>query len=237
MRYIQKNAEPQFFSAWKQNFYNMNRRQAVYDDLKSTNIYMLLKESLIREQGYICCYCEKRIGVEKYFMDCDIEHFMPRHPDRRYLTPSECEACKNAQMDYGNLMASCKGAWQDSLDHCNHKKDNWFNFRTCVSPTEKRIESLFGFSTEGKMFPIDGNESGRDMQEHINLNSDILKKQRRDAYITVLEQEFDEDELLDDRTYISDTIQEYREMRDGKYSEFSSMIVYCLENFFSREVL
>lgn len=71
----------------------------------------------------------------------------------------------------------------------------------------------------------------------MNLNSDILKQQRRAAYITVLEQEFDEEELLQDEDYINDTIREYREMREGKFYEFGSMIVYCLENFFQREVL
>ena len=53
----------------------------------------------------------------------------------------------------------------------------------------------------------------------------------------VLEQEFDEEELLQDADYIDDTIREYREMREGKFYEFGSMIVYCLENYFQREVL
>ena len=53
----------------------------------------------------------------------------------------------------------------------------------------------------------------------------------------VLEQEFDEEELLQDADYIDDTIREYREMREGKLYEFGSMIVYCLENYFQREVL
>lgn len=237
MRCIQKKAEPHTFKVWKQKFVKIHGRQPKYDDLKGTDMYLLLKEALLKEQGYVCCYCEKRIGIEPYYTDCDIEHFMPRHPERKVLTALECQICENAQMEYHNLMASCKGEWQDSLDHCNHKKDNWFNFRTCVSPTDKKIEQIFGYSTGGKMFPIDGNEYGRDMQEHLNLNSDILKQQRRAAYITVLEQEFDEEELLQDEDYINDTIREYREMREGKFYEFGSMIVYCLENFFQREVL
>ena len=53
----------------------------------------------------------------------------------------------------------------------------------------------------------------------------------------VLEQEFDEEELLQDADYIDDTIREYREMREGKFYEFGSMMVYCLENYFQREVL
>lgn len=232
MHYIQKRAEPEFFKMWKQNFYRTNGGMPVYDDLKGTELYVRLKESLTEEQGYLCCYCEKYIGTRAYYTDCDIEHFMPRHPDKRYLNNAECLICESAQLDYSNMMASCKGEEQDWLNHCNHKKDNWYNFKTCISPTDEKIKSIFGYSTEGKMFPIDGNEFGSDMQKHLNLNSEILKRQRREAYLTVIEQEFDDDELLTDMEYISATIQEYNEMHDGKYHEFSSMITYCLENFF-----
>ena len=57
-----------------------------------------------------------------YATDCDIEHFMPRHPDKRYLTAVECAVCENAQLDYQNIMVSCKGEPQDWIAHCNHKK-------------------------------------------------------------------------------------------------------------------
>ncbi|MDE7479103.1 MAG: TIGR02646 family protein, partial [Lachnospiraceae bacterium] len=166
MRHIQKTSEPQFLRKWKQNFVKINGRQPLYDDLRGTDIYLRLKESLIQEQGYLCCYCEKYIGTNVYYTDCDIEHFMPRHPDKRYLTSTEISTCENAQLDYTNMMASCKGEWQDSLDHCNHKKDNWFNFKTCISPTDEKIKAVFGYSTEGKVFPINGNQFGSDMQKH-----------------------------------------------------------------------
>ncbi len=51
-------------------------------------------------------YIQKRVEPEFFNnTDCDIEHFMPRHPDHRYLTRSECMICENAQMDYRNIMA------------------------------------------------------------------------------------------------------------------------------------
>ena len=42
---------------------------------------------------------------------------------------------------------------------------------------------------------------------------------------------------MQDADYIDDTIREYREMREGKFYEFGSMMVYCLEHYFQREVL
>ena len=44
-----------------------------------------------------------------------------------------------------------------SLDHCNHKKDNWFDFSLCVSPVENEIESLFGFRCDGKIYALGSN--------------------------------------------------------------------------------
>ena len=122
MRYIQKKAEPEFFKIWKQDFCQVYGNQPKYDDLKGTSTYVSLKKSLLEEQGYLCCYCEKRIGTNMYATDCDIEHFMPRHPDKRYLTAVECAVCENAQLDYQNIMVSCKGEPQDWIAHCNHKK-------------------------------------------------------------------------------------------------------------------
>lgn len=108
MRQIRKNPEPDHFY-WKMDYKSRNGREAVYDDLKGTQEYFLLKKNLLEEQGYICCYCEKRIGQEGNLSDCDIEHFMPRHPDSRTLSVQECAICKDAQLAYTNLFASCKG--------------------------------------------------------------------------------------------------------------------------------
>ena len=152
MRQIIKNCEPGHFSKWKSDFKALNGRDATYEDLKGTDEYFRLKKSLIEEQGFICCYCEKRIGQKRDLSDCDIEYFMPRHPDTRILSTKECELCTNAQMEYSNLFASCKGEFADSADHCNHKKDNWFDFKSCISPCDSKINGLFGFKLKGTMF-------------------------------------------------------------------------------------
>lgn len=231
MRHIQKRNEPVHFTDWKNRFRAANGRAAEYEDLKGTAQYWKLKKALVEEQGYICCYCEKYIGKTSSLDDCEIEHFMPRHPDRRYLTNTQCSVCSSAQMDYMNLLASCKGEQMDSEDHCNHKKDNWYDFEHCISPTDGRIEEIFYFSTNGKILPVNENQTGKKMLEHMNLNSNSLIEQRKAAYDTVLEQEFDEDELLDDRGYVYQTIQEYKQRNNGKYHEFCSMITYCLEHY------
>ncbi|MBR5509859.1 MAG: hypothetical protein IKV59_07380 [Lachnospiraceae bacterium] len=230
MHKIIKQSEPDHFRLWKQNFRNVNGRDAVYDDLMETSEYGMLKNSLLEEQGYICCYCEKAIG-RGGMRDCNIEHFMPRHPDSRFLSSQECEQCKNAQMDYANLFASCLGEHAYSADHCNHKKDNWFDFEVCVSPAEDEIETLFGFRADGKIFAIGSNKKGEELRRHLGLDSYVLNEQRKAAYDTVMEIEFGSDELLDDVSYIADTISFYKQKDErGYYTPFCSMITYCLQH-------
>ena len=230
MRQIRKNPEPDHFVYWKMDYKSRNGREAVYDDLKGTQEYFLLKKNLLEEQGYICCYCEKRIGQEGNLSDCDIEHFMPRHPDSRTLSVQECAICKDAQLAYTNLFASCKGESADGTDHCNHKKDNWFSFKDCISPTDPEIVGLFGFKQSGEIFVL--NPAGVEMLKHLNLNSYILEQQRKIAFFTMLEIEFEDEDLLRDEEYIEAVIGDYDNMQNGKYPEFCTMITYCLRKYY-----
>lgn len=229
MRQIRKNPEPSHFVRWKADFKAANGRDATYNDLES-RAYVRLKKSLLEEQGYICCYCEKRIGKEPYMTDCDIEHFMPRNPDKKYLTQAECDYCRAAQMEYSNLFVSCKGENAYSTDHCNHKKDNWFDFAKCISPTDVRIRDLFGFKLNGRIFSK--TSLGKEMENHLNLNSYILVEQRKAALDTVLDIEFEDEDLFDNRDYVEAVAEDYDDKQAGKYEEFCSMITYCLRQYY-----
>lgn len=230
MRRIEKGNEPNHFRIWKQRFWEENGRNPQYSDLQGTEEYVKLKLELLKEQGNICCYCEKRIGL--FPGDSDIEHFMPRNPDVHRLDVEECRICREAQLDYDNMFASCVGDEAVSLDHCNHKKDNWYDFEKCVSPKDEEIKGLFGFRLNGKMISINNNSKAEAMKKHLNLNTYVLKEQRKTAYDTVMEIEFPEETLREDEEYIEETIHYYEE-RDGEgdYEPFCSMITYCLRNY------
>ena len=71
MKQITKSTEPPEFADWKSvdkmaHRPNWNR---VSSELKT-----VIHESLMREQGFICCYCESRIAMD----DSHVEHFRPR---------------------------------------------------------------------------------------------------------------------------------------------------------------
>lgn len=61
-----------------------------------------LKQSLLREQGFVCCYCGRRIFNDH---NTQIEHLEPKHLFKN----------RNKIYDYDNLMASCYGSSQDVI--------------------------------------------------------------------------------------------------------------------------
>ncbi|MCI7789376.1 MAG: TIGR02646 family protein [Lachnospiraceae bacterium] len=231
MRQIHKKMEPSHFTNWKNHFKAITGNTANYDDLHGPHgngEYLKLKRSLVEEQGFICCYCERRIGLDQYLQDCDIEHFMPRHPENS-MPSAQKAVCINAQMDYSNLFASCKGELADFTDHCNHKKDNWFDFKECISPLEDEIKDIFGFKLNGEIYAL--GSRGSEMLNHLNLNSYTLQEQRKEAYFSALEQEFEDEDLLNDEEYIEATMELYDNMNMGKYEQFCSMITYCFKHY------
>ena len=90
MKHIQKSKPPDDFTNWK-NLANENWQPSWknFQKPQKTSVH----KSLLKEQGFICCYCGRRIIL----LDSHIEHFKPRN---KYL---------DLQLDYANLIASCQG--------------------------------------------------------------------------------------------------------------------------------
>ena len=64
------------------------------------------------------------------------------------------------------------------------------------------------------------------------MDSYVLKEQRKAALDTVLNIEFENEDLLNDRDYMEAVVGDYDSMQDGKFAEFCSMITYCLREYF-----
>lgn len=71
MKYIEKQQEPCVFTNWKAQA--NDDWQPKYEYL-SGEIKKAVKDTLMSEQGYICCYCERRLTKS----DSHIEHFRPQ---------------------------------------------------------------------------------------------------------------------------------------------------------------
>ncbi|MCC5808693.1 MAG: TIGR02646 family protein [Opitutales bacterium] len=135
MKHIAKQVEPSAFADWKAR---VNQDwQPTYDDLRGAP-KIAVKAALMEEQGYICCYCERRLTDE----DSHIEHFKPQSDHS--VDP----------LDYSNLLCSC----QDQIKkgeprHCGNLKDHWFDPVLLISPLDGDCENRFSFTGDGRIVP------------------------------------------------------------------------------------
>lgn len=212
MKTIYKNDEPQEILQWKSKFKNKNGRVPRYSDLNEVENLphkIFLKNSLISEQGHICCYCCKPIDTK----NSHIEH----------IRPKERNEYRAISLEYENLLASCQG-YHDREENCGHSKDNAFNEELFVSPLEENCESLFEFSDRGKIKAVDGNERAGYTIELLNLDTEQLDAARTEAmWVSGAMDELTEDEcqkLLDKFENVDER---------GRYAGFSDAIVYQLK--------
>jgi uncharacterized protein (TIGR02646 family) len=215
VKHIRKEKEPRAFTDWK----NLGNEEwqptytALSDQPKSE-----LHDALLREQGYICCYCQR--GVTKD--DSHIEHFRSQ---RHY--PEQ-------ELDYTNLHASCQGIHDKSAPlHCGHAKGqnpapNTDDEGLIISPLDRYCEGYFRFSGVGEILPSDEPDRKERALRTIailQLDNSRLTAQRRKAFDAVLS-------LIDgaDFDIIEAEIKNYQKRNaERRFEPFCAAIVYLLK--------
>ena len=83
-----------------------------------------LKESLLKEQGYLCAYCMSRISEDTM----KVEHWHPQKSDTegQELSAEEKENERLLSIDYKNMLAVCIGneGHPKKEQHCDTRKGN-----------------------------------------------------------------------------------------------------------------
>jgi len=158
LRRIRKGREPK---SWAE--YRLSTPGASFDDAPKEE----LRRALLAEQGFLCCYCMRRIDE----LATRIEHRVPRNDDN--------------QFDYRNLLAACQGGEGERRDeaelHCDVHKHN---DEITVDPTDasRDVEELLRYSLSGAIECAD-EAVRRDIDVTLNLNLGWLK----DARLEVLD--------------------------------------------------
>ncbi len=222
MKKIEKGKSPEWFEKWKQEYFDRIGSSPRYIDLEGED-RVRLRDQLIKEQGYICCYCMRRIST----YDSHIEHFKPRHP------------YTDLELDYYNMFASCtpqKDVIKESLLHCDAKKQDWFSGEM-PGLTDASIEECIKYNIDGRVSSYHDRKDPRsntewEMIEHLGLNAPFLVRNRRRAICN--------SELTDDESKYEYSQEDWTNLIDyfmtrhsGKYEEFCNMFVQII----SRECL
>jgi uncharacterized protein (TIGR02646 family) len=172
MKHIIKQSEPIEFSEWKQQ---ANEDWQPTYDILGGDVKKSVKVSLMEEQGYICCYCERRLEIN----DSHIEHFQPQH-----------DPAVDA-LDYSNILCSC----QDRLEkgeprHCGNLKGDWFDRTLLISPLEPSCKKRFHFNGDGTIRPTNAeDQAAATTIEKLGLDLPILNDLRNQAIEPFLDPE------------------------------------------------
>jgi uncharacterized protein (TIGR02646 family) len=168
-----KNKEPEWFIDWKKG--DSEDWAPSFAALRTDN-KTKLKQSLIEEQGYLCCYCGKRIHSD----NSHIEHFKPQSTN------------KESELEYNNLLVSCiklppkknnlsssslKKQPKTFITQCGFAKSNHLDKELCISPLDDDCESYFKYDLSGQI--SSSNDKGQYMITLLNLNSLNLSQSRK----------------------------------------------------------
>ncbi len=209
MRHIVKGDEPKLFQDWKA--LANEDWQPSYDSLQNPE-KKDLHRALLKEQGFVCCYCGREIELG----NSHIEHFRPQY------------AFESLELDYQNLHASCIRECDPEMPlHCGHHKGEWFNEELAISPLESDCESRFSYTLDGSIYPTDETDyPASSMIENINLYIAYLENRREETLKGV----FDEDFLL---TFTNEELAtlttQFRTMKYGRHEAFGHVVARYAE--------
>ena len=203
MKYIQKESEPQEFTDWKNQ--ENSDWSPTWDNLGGS-VKQAVKQALMTEQGYICCYCEDRLKNDNYH----IEHFQPKSDP--VIDP----------LDFSNLLCSCqKDLKKQEPVHCGKLKGDWFDEKQLISPLDPTCEERFAFTADGWIQPADDRDEGAITTiEKLGLNIPKLRDLRQNAIEPFIDPSLSDEDL-------EDSVKNYLKFDNfGQFNPFWTTIRY-----------
>lgn len=201
MKKINKGIEPSEWVAHR------NTKGAVYEAIPE------LRKSLLREQGYLCAYCMRRItisdgtNVEK----TRIEHILSRenHPEQ--------------QLSYLNMVLCCDGKINSS-EHCDVlKKSHDLSFDLFSEP----FFNTLSYQSKDGLIKSSNQTYNTEINDILNLNNNLLKANRHSALNGVIH-------FLKQKGWkkaeINKQLDSWESMdRDGKYNPYCGIVTWFLK--------
>ncbi|NJO16054.1 MAG: TIGR02646 family protein [Thioploca sp.] len=211
MKPIQKSKEPASLLAHRKQIHSN------YDNYPNKDE---LRDYLLAEQGYICCYCMQRIKKETM----KIEHWQPQS---KY---------QEKQLDYQNLLAACQGnaGKPKQLQHGDtHKGEQ----EITINPINNLLEPI-KYRKDGRIYSDDHNIN-QDLNNVLNLNTQTLVNNRAEII----------DEVIQDLTKIKGKqaawsvndvkreLQKYEAKNAaGEYEPYCQAVIYFLNKRFAKQL-
>lgn len=214
MKFIAKQTPPTIFLQ-----YIKNNPTATYSMFrKGKRRYKETKQSLLEEQGYICCYCGRRIDYE----GSQIEHIFSKGT----------AAYKKLQLDYEtNMVACCDGGKKERSEGTINKE-----YLYCeavkgdkilpINPLTIECERKFLFDENGDIIGV--SKDAEVTIEMLNLTSPVITNKRKAAIKYYIDYP------------VSDWDAEYMRLSKkdalGRFEEFCFVLQRYIEIFHGKEL-
>ena len=214
MRFILKREEPRSLREYRAV------PGAIYNGPNFTSVKTDVRQQLLQEQGYLCCYCMKRIQDDELRTKIDHWHCQDRYPDE--------------QLSYLNLLAACDGnsGFPNNDQHCDTKKAN-IDIRYNPSDPSHKERLQIQYNSLGEIKSIDPTFNYQ-IDTVLNLNFSRLTDNRKailDAIIDVLHNK----QGKRTRAEISSIIRKWQARNEeGKLMEYCGVAIYYLEKKLSK---
>ena len=186
-----------------------------------------LRAILLKEQGFICCYCMRRIQ-EPTEDKMKIEHFKAFS-----IYDGKTEGKPDLTLDFTNLLAVCKGN-KGALKHLQHCDESKGNTETLINPMDKLLIQKIRFNSEGIVSIKEENDVDKTLNHNLNttlnLNIQTLKDERRKIWTTLdqlLRKEFGG--KMPSKSFINQKIKESIKQLNGKFEPMCRVSIYYWE--------
>lgn len=142
-----------------------------------------LVESLLKEQGYICAYCMRRIPQKDKIYKKDGNSYILTTEDHRVEHIKSRELHDDLKLDYKNMVICCPGHI-GMEDHCDRSKgDKDISF----TPLDQHFIDTIKYNSDGTI--LSTNETyDNEINNILKLNTQLLKAGRKDTLNVIITQ-------------------------------------------------
>jgi len=187
----------------------------------------ILREALLKEQGFLCGYCMCRI--ENDSLKTKIEHYQ-----------EQCNFGEKS-LDFDNMLAVCCGVLDNETKNpiCDTKRGQLKKTEQSlqINPFDKSQMDKISFENDGRI-SVGNPTSQADLDEKLNLNHDILKTNRKKAIAEIqkiIAQKFPSKILT--KAFISEKVAYYNNFDESdKLKPFCQVYIYWLKQRESKAI-
>ncbi len=238
MKYIKKKKEPTSLTMRRNN-----PDVAIYEAQEDW------QKQLLEEQGYLCAYCMRPIGLKKdsVKLAIQIEHYLSQHLSKSLGL--------NLDLQWNNMLGVCNGksGMKAHCDKSEGKKNAQGIFikgkikgevqLNVLNPLkEKNSEKILSYNVYGEIIPNTKNEYLaqkiiEDLDCILNLNDDRLRQARYDAMDLakkILKEKYPTGNWTSRQ--IEKEIEDWKTRKDGKYRPFCQAAIWFLEHLKSKPI-